>query len=37
MNNYLLDVIIGSFIGHLLADLLDRYLRKHGGGHNESD
>lgn len=35
MNNYLLEVIIGSFIGHLLADWVINI--KKGDNHNGSD
>lgn len=35
MNNYLLEVIIGSFIGHLLADWLITIKEKHGDDNNE--
>ena len=34
MNNYLLEVIIGSFIGHLLADWLIS-IKEKGDDNNE--
>lgn len=37
MNHYLLEVIIGSFIGHLLADWLITIKDKQGDDHNETD